>query len=236
LLDTMDTWDAAYLLSGDADFVPVVASLRRKGKIVIGAGFPDVSTALVRECYDYLDLWKSFLEEDFLAYKIFSPDGFAQKWLTDDVNLLQGNDSTHAVELYFEWPSSFTSIPMQRVHLLSETPLPPTAYQSINLITKGAIDLSARRQMIEEIREKHSSPLGISRITETRNENGRWSLIIHSIAWEGVKRRLKTCEKNFENCEAYFPAGSGMGYKATHRYDSEKKRFVVYSPNMNRKK
>lgn len=57
LFDTMDSWDVAYLLSGDADYVPAVASLRRRGKIVKGAGFPDqCSSALIRECYDYIDL------------------------------------------------------------------------------------------------------------------------------------------------------------------------------------
>jgi len=71
LFDTMDTWDVAYLLSGDADFVPVVASLRRRGKIVIGAGFSNRSTALVRECYDYIDLCDLFFREDIAAYHIF---------------------------------------------------------------------------------------------------------------------------------------------------------------------
>jgi uncharacterized LabA/DUF88 family protein len=60
LFDTMDSWDVAYLLSGDADFVPAVASLRRRGKIVAGAGFPSVSSALVRECYEYVDLREQF--------------------------------------------------------------------------------------------------------------------------------------------------------------------------------
>ena len=56
LFDTMDAWEVAYLLSGDADFVPVVSCLRRRGKIVVGAGFADASTALVRECFEYIDL------------------------------------------------------------------------------------------------------------------------------------------------------------------------------------
>ena len=54
LFDTMDSWDVAYLLSGDADFVPVVTFLRRRGKIVIGAGFHKRSEALVRECHKYI--------------------------------------------------------------------------------------------------------------------------------------------------------------------------------------
>src|SRR5262249_30446118 len=46
LFDTMDSWDVAHLLSGDADFIPAVASRRRRGKIVVGAGFPGASSAL----------------------------------------------------------------------------------------------------------------------------------------------------------------------------------------------
>jgi uncharacterized LabA/DUF88 family protein len=60
----MDSWDTAFLLSGDADFVPTVASLRRRGKIVIGVGFSDASSALVQECYQYIDIDKAFLKED----------------------------------------------------------------------------------------------------------------------------------------------------------------------------
>lgn len=71
LFDTMDSWDVAYLLSGDADFVPAVVSLRRRGKIVIGAGFPARSSALVRECYDYIDLCNVYLKEDVAAYGLF---------------------------------------------------------------------------------------------------------------------------------------------------------------------
>src|SRR4030067_2340910 len=86
LFDTIDSWDTAYLLSGDADFVPTVASLRRRGKIVVGAGFSTASPALVRECYEYIDVDNLFLKEDIAAFRIFSKDGIAQKWLLDEVN------------------------------------------------------------------------------------------------------------------------------------------------------
>lgn len=68
LFETMDAWDKAYLISGDADFVPVVSSLRKRGKIVIGAGFSDASSALVRECYVYLDLDDLFFFGDYATY------------------------------------------------------------------------------------------------------------------------------------------------------------------------
>lgn len=92
LYDTMEAWDTAYLLSGDADFVPVVSSLRRRGKIIVGAGFSEVSSALVRECYDYIDLTKIFLWQDIQAYKVFREGGFAHKWLTTPLNFLDNID------------------------------------------------------------------------------------------------------------------------------------------------
>lgn len=81
LFDTMDSWDAAYLVSGDADYVPAVASLRRRGKIVVGAGFPSVSPALVRECYDYIDLRDEFFGDDISAFMLCNPNGLLKKWM-----------------------------------------------------------------------------------------------------------------------------------------------------------
>lgn len=75
MFDTMNSWDIAYLLSGDADFVPAVAALRRKGKMVIGIGFEDASNALVRECYNYIDTWNSILVQDYAVYTIFQDGG-----------------------------------------------------------------------------------------------------------------------------------------------------------------
>lgn len=83
LFDTYEAWETAFLLSGDADFVPVVRSLRRRGKIVTGAGFKDASSALVRECYEYIDLQTSFFERDFEVYLVFRQGGLIEKWLTD---------------------------------------------------------------------------------------------------------------------------------------------------------
>jgi len=76
LFDTLDSWDRAYILSGDADFVAAVRSLRRRGKVVNGAGIlgPGSSKALVRECFQYCDL-SSFFKSDYSAYKLFGEDG-----------------------------------------------------------------------------------------------------------------------------------------------------------------
>jgi len=85
LFDTMESWDMAYLLSGDADFVPAVNSLRRRGKIVIGAGFADASPALIRECYDYIDLGKEYIKEDVGAYLMVRKDGVIDKFLGSEI-------------------------------------------------------------------------------------------------------------------------------------------------------
>lgn len=79
LFDTMQYWDKAYLLSGDADFVPAVRSLRRQGKIVNGAGFTSqASSALVRECFHYEDL-EAFFRQDITAYHLLANEGWLDK-------------------------------------------------------------------------------------------------------------------------------------------------------------
>lgn len=105
MFDTIDSWDTAYLLSGDADYVPAVASLRRRGKIVIGAGFPQkASSALIRECYDYVDLAGLFLRKDVAGYGIFRPGGLIESWLScptpsESIPLYSGAD-THVTCRY----------------------------------------------------------------------------------------------------------------------------------------
>lgn len=85
MFETMESWDTAFLFSGDADFVPVVASLRRMGKIVVGAGFEDASEALVRECYHYYDLWNDFIKKDYALFKLFQDGGLVDIWFSDTV-------------------------------------------------------------------------------------------------------------------------------------------------------
>lgn len=127
LFDTMDSWDVAYLLSGDADFVPAVASLRRRGKIVTGAGFSDRSLALARECYDYVDLCGVFLKDDIFAYRVFSDKGVAQRWLNDEVEVNAGL-SRAPVELTFEWQPHLEQIRASDGHVVSFSTGPRVSY------------------------------------------------------------------------------------------------------------
>ena len=83
LFDTMESWNKAYLLSGDADFVPAVKSLRRRGKIVIGVGFSrSASSALKRECFEYIDL-DDYISKDLIFYKLFSKTGLLERFFTE---------------------------------------------------------------------------------------------------------------------------------------------------------
>src|SRR5262249_34172492 len=144
LFDTADSWDVAFLLSGDADFVPVVSSLRRRGKIVIGAGFGDASTALIRECYQYIDLSKEFLIDDVLAFMLFKPDGILFNWLAMEVIPPQDESSSQA-KLMTEWQRR-TIVVTTRGALPEEE-----RFYSVNLTAEGAVDLSARIQYIEQV-------------------------------------------------------------------------------------
>lgn len=114
LFDTMDSWDKAYLLSGDADFVPAVSSLRRRGKVVNGAGFTaNASSALIRECFDYVNL-EDFFSQDLDNKTLFGENGLISKFFIESIptSLVKlGNSSNMAYETQlnayltynFEW-------------------------------------------------------------------------------------------------------------------------------------
>lgn len=102
LFDTIDSWDRAYILSGDADYVPAVTSLRRRGKIVIGVGFSNASAALVRECYEYIDITE-FMKRQMALFYIFKKEGIAEKWLTSIPKKPQSTTGELAVGIYFDW-------------------------------------------------------------------------------------------------------------------------------------
>jgi uncharacterized LabA/DUF88 family protein len=92
LFDTIDHWTTAVILSQDADYCPAVAAARRKGKMVMGAGvLRDAAPALIRVCYDYLDIIDLYISQDFVAYKLLSETGlagtaFKEKGVSADVS------------------------------------------------------------------------------------------------------------------------------------------------------
>lgn len=179
LFDTMSSWDTAYLLSGDADFVPAVGSLRRKGKIIIGVGFSDASSALVRECYDYINIVDRYLYDDVALYSILHKDGVARNWLMSDLTI----DADHP-------PAPNSTLELEvRWGMLSEegkfgfVPVEPLSYY-ISLRAEGSIDLENRHRLVEEFRRKLS---GQVMIQET--ESG-YRFIISPNAWSHIGRRF----------------------------------------------
>ena len=79
LFDTLEAWDIAYLLSGDADYVPVIRSLRRRGKIINVAGFSDASPAIIQESYKFINLFDEFHKHDLFAFKVFKHGSIVNK-------------------------------------------------------------------------------------------------------------------------------------------------------------
>jgi uncharacterized LabA/DUF88 family protein len=57
-----DAWELAVLVSADADFVPAVDLLNRKGRKVIHAGFPPKGVDLARHCWAAFDLTEQLQE------------------------------------------------------------------------------------------------------------------------------------------------------------------------------
>ena len=218
LFDTVESWDDAYLLSGDADFVPVVQSLRRRGKIVIGAGFSNASSALIRECYDYIDL-TSFLREDFATYIIFKQDGIFQKWLLDHVNAPSENPNKHQpIRLTAEWQfdSGYT-------HGFSGT-LVKTSEEKyvIWLAARGPIDLSTRHQLITDFQQKFTD-----NVLDINSPQGTYRLALNAPKWEGVKRRFELFKTPLNQLREYEAHQDGIGFEIQYEYDTGKDVYKV---------
>lgn len=93
LFDTIDHWKTATIVSQDADYVPAVKALRRRGKLVFCAGFRNrASKDLIRECFEYKDIQHDFIATDLALFLLFKNDGLLNKFLktareTDEVIL-----------------------------------------------------------------------------------------------------------------------------------------------------
>jgi len=76
LFDTMDYWKTATIISQDADYCPSVRALRKKGKLVYGAGFlKRASESLITECFGYKDIGEEYLLDDFRLFSVFIKGG-----------------------------------------------------------------------------------------------------------------------------------------------------------------
>jgi hypothetical protein len=76
LFETLERWDAAVLFSNDADFVPAVWSLRRRGKRVYCAShLDDATTPLVQACQTFLPWSVPFMLADVWLFEALRPGG-----------------------------------------------------------------------------------------------------------------------------------------------------------------
>ena len=217
MFDTLDAWDEAYLLSGDADFVPTVASLRRRGKIVIGAGFSDVSPALVRECYDYVNLSETFLKDDIAAYQIFKNNGIIHSWMLGKVEPHNGIDySSEPVKLSFEWQRVDSNIMGPDSAFLTIGDVTPDGPKyRVFLISHDQIDLTSRLEMISNFQQKYPQNVEDMDI----RSDGYISLFVSLMAWQGVNRRLKSITSVYANAEEYEARLPGRGFTMSCQYD-----------------
>ena len=212
LFDTMDSWDVAYLLSGDADFVPCVASLRRRGKLVTGVGFKNASSALVRECYDYVDLGAEFIREDVAAYNLFKKDdGVISHWLqapvVHDDNYPEHGDG-HQVSFSFGWKDIWvTRVASERY--------------TIYLNTSGSSDLSTRREKIELF---HASFPECCK--DISREDG-FEFMIKRHIWMGVERIFDRLLQSLTITETHNTPHDGNWYKVVHEYKADEDQYMV---------
>ena len=215
LFDTMDSWDTAFLLSGDADFVPAVASLRRRGKIIVGVGFPDASEALVRECYHYVNIQDVFLNEDVLAYTLYRKEGVVHKWLSDEVKHDVRFGEPEKIEL--------------RVRLVTEehsytSRLLPTPRRYIFLDYSGSIDLLMRHQMMTGLMGKYAQRIRIGR-GPNNVATGYTIRDFTAFAFEAIKRRASN------NLSSIIGLTNTLedGYQVTYRRNA---RAGTYEPTI----
>jgi hypothetical protein len=187
LFDTADSWDVSYVLSGDADYVPAVSALRRRGKVVIGAGFASPSSALVREAYFYHDLASDFIRDDFVAFRLFGAGGLVHQWLQSEVKAPENpKDPTAAVGLtvhaqYFghrNWTESDYTL-----NLAEAGEVGPR--HQIYFLHDGPIDVSERSAAFEEFRL--SFPEYCPRV---KARGARHKAVVSILAWNGFTRRL----------------------------------------------
>lgn len=216
LFDTMDSWDVAYLLSGDADFVPAVKSLRRRGKIVIGAGFTGASSALIRECYEYVNLVETYILKDIAAYALFGKEGVVWKWFTEEVVLGDPFDQYPTPpdprkikpadpELSFGWNAKHQYTDTDRITAQKQ----PWTFGSgaieeyrFQLGVKGAIDLTSRIQLLEQFSEKFSCALAIEEASRRISTERCYHVRFPPVIWEKVARELPALISSIPGCEA----------------------------------
>ena len=76
LMETLESWQSVCLFSRDADYAPLVAALRRKGKMVyVAVPADERATALVRVAQSTIPLNLEYLRRDVTAAQYLMPGG-----------------------------------------------------------------------------------------------------------------------------------------------------------------
>jgi uncharacterized LabA/DUF88 family protein len=229
MFDTMESWDTAYLFSGDADFVPAVESLRRRGKIVIGVGFHDASQALVRECFDYIFLDDVFLTQDLLLYSLLRKGGIAEKWLTDEVKPFPSSTDFKPIDFSIHAGSVLMSNPYYKSGFISAT---PNLYY-IDFIAKGAADLTERNSMMTSLTHKYQN---IPRVRPTKEYGGDIPSYkidyLDFLSRDSILRHFETLAAGIENL--YIQQSTENSWYVSARYVYEPKdsqyKLVFHQP------
>lgn len=84
MFETSHQWQSVCLFSRDADFVPAVWALRRRGKRVLVAAEPqDSMTGLGRASQSFLTLALDYVLEDFGSFELLRKDGILDQWFAE---------------------------------------------------------------------------------------------------------------------------------------------------------
>lgn len=228
LFDTMDTWDVAYILSADADFVPTVRSLRRRGKLLVGAGFSERSSALVRECYEYVDLSRIFLKEDVAAYEIFKEGGISERCLTDEVvPTPDDTDTSRSVRLIVRWEAVRADVIAGQGNLLSIDEVSETGpYYLVSLVISPPIELSNRHALIQDLQTRFQR-----HVRKMDPAKGQYQLVVSPLGWDGVRRRLEAFAASVDGKFVHDPGYWGGSCSVEYQYDRAAGRYVVVPPD-----
>jgi hypothetical protein len=135
LFETMSSWDAAVLFTDDADFVPLVWALRRRGKEVYCALMgQQPRSPLAVAAQDFFPLNTRFLELDLALFALLQKDGPLDQLVRSIEAATQGQVATrvngagfileHRDEKYP--PFDFGGLPFSAVHTGNQTDVKPT--------------------------------------------------------------------------------------------------------------
>lgn len=94
LLETAERWGSACLFSTDVDFVPVVQSLRRRGKAIYSAALDENRTsALSRVSQSFLPLAVDYIKKDVACFSTLRPGGLLDELVArlEKLNFVSGH-------------------------------------------------------------------------------------------------------------------------------------------------